>query len=89
MTEPHEWTVREAGRKGGRRRADAAGPEGMAAIGKLGGKANYAKHGIEHYRAMGAAAVEVIMARYGRDHYVRIGRLGGIAKARRRQEAMA
>ena len=53
MPEKGAITVREAGRKGGRKTKATYGPAHYKAIGKLGGQTTKERHGPEHYEKIG------------------------------------
>lgn len=49
-----EESCAAAGRRGGRKRAEALGPAGFSELGKQGGAETKRRHGAEHFRKIGA-----------------------------------
>ncbi|HYE90186.1 MAG TPA: hypothetical protein VEA38_04155 [Terriglobales bacterium] len=75
---PREWTVREAGRKGGETVRDRH-PGHHSRIGELGGRAVRAQYGDEHFAAISKKGGATTLAKRGPAFYSEIGRKGGAA----------
>jgi general stress protein YciG len=69
-------TVKEAGARGGRRRADQIGPDGFRELGRKGGTET-AKRGADFYRRIGRLGGNARKAALGSEGYAAMGRKGG------------
>lgn len=74
--EQQDPTMREIGRKGGKKRAEALGSDGMAELGRKGGNTTRDRYGREHYVAAGRRAGDAMKKKYGPDYYRIIGKKG-------------
>ena len=73
----HELTVSEAGRIGGRRRAEKAGPEELAKMGRKGGNTTKRRYGKEFYKMIGSHGGRSTRRKYGDEHFTELGKQGG------------
>ena len=73
-------TVKEAGRKGGKKTAAQHGPDFYSKIGKKGGEARKQKLGKNGYRDLGRKGGQTTAKRQGAEFYSFIGRKGGKAR---------
>lgn len=69
-------TVKEAGARGGRRRADQIGTDGFRELGRKGGTET-AKRGPDFYRRIGRMGGNARKAALGSEGYAEMGRKGG------------
>jgi general stress protein YciG len=74
-----EMTVREAGRRGGRKVREERGLEYYAAIGRVGGHSLLETRGREHFVEMAKAGGAATIEKYDAEYFVEIGKAGGAA----------
>ena len=75
-----DLTVRQAGRKGGKRTATKHGPEFYREIGRRGGQARKKQLGAGGYADLGRKGGEARKGQLGSEGYAQLGRRGGEAR---------
>ncbi len=72
-----EMPMSAAGRKGGKTRLAAIGPEGYGEMGRVGGQTTSERHGPEFYSEIGRKGGETVRRERGPEFFSQIGRKGG------------